>query len=277
MGCGRYMSWSYTRSYAYNTCRRQFFYEYFPKYEKYDAVAYMLKNLSAPELIAGQVVDWSINGALENFIEHGELPEDLAERGIHAFRRVIAASERIVAGMKAGRRPPRQSQPLHSDYYGYPLPKDKLAYCEQLVQDCLYNFEVSEVVDHLIKAKPDRWGKIKKPTDYPPHFRLGELIVYANYDIYFELDDCLYIIDWKTARPTEQNVEKARQQLSVYALYGHEHLHYPPERIYVQAVWLQQISRWNPSIVMSEAIGAARQTIATESAEQYALVMTLPP
>ena len=81
-----------------------------------------------------------------------------------------------------------------------------------------------------------------------------------------------WCLDWKTGRETPQAAEDARAQLAVYALWACRRFRVPPERVRVQAVWLQGDGRWRPERVKRGELAAAARRVREEAAVEAALV-----
>ncbi|MCE9557634.1 MAG: PD-(D/E)XK nuclease family protein [Armatimonadetes bacterium] len=269
MGFTSYLSWSYSRAKMYKEgCPRMFFFEYYKEGEDFENDARMLKSLTFPKMVAGTVVDWSINQAIKTFKESGESMYDLPFRGVKTFRRLIERSPEICRGMRTdgGYQPPRESQPLHGHFYGIPVDDGELEGCEQRISNALFNFESSEVWENIKDVPTEKWSRTKTNSDINAekwHFK-DDLLVWASLDFWYRDEDRLYIFDWKSGMPTEKAKADALLQMAIYTLWGRDCQQLPVEKISTQVVYLSEQPVWEPSFVPAAVVRIAEDTIISQ-------------
>jgi len=269
MGFTRRRSWSFTRSRLRAFCPRFFFFNYYVQGEPEADVAFSLRSLSTPEMVAGQQIDWTISYSLRQFAASGRRVHNLAELGLQSFRRNIAQSPDIVAEMRSGNRPRENSHPLVEHYYEAPLSEFRIEFLENRVLTCLREFERSTVLERILEASPRNWIDLKPPlTSSAPSFLLDDVLVYANYDFIFADSEALHVLDWKSG----DRSPRTDNQLAVYGLYATLGLGYELGMVTVQAVYLSEPPvGWQPRRLTREELRTISSLIHSEVALEASL------
>lgn len=271
MGYTTSLSWSHTRAKSFQGCPRAFFYEYYYRgEERFEKKAAVIRKLSNPDMLAGQVVDWQIRFALDNYREVQALPQDLPGRAVLAFRRMIEKSPAHALKMRWQlRKPPVNAQVMHNHFYGEDdLPK-VLAACENKVETCVRNWLESELLTRILEAPVTDWMPQKDDSELTVvKWQLDALTVYSAIDFWFKSGELLHIIDWKTGRATDESVAEASRQLSGYALWGVRDQGYAPENVTTQMAFLQTSPMWEPRTFTEDDIRETERLIIGQHAEE---------
>ncbi len=208
--------WSFSRYDTFQTCRRQYFFDYYGKKfappEIRERVEF-LKSLQSPALLLGQIVHEAIASNIRKMQkEIQEIPLDaLIENTNHIFSKAL------------------ENSLLMNSYYGSELtPAEKFSLKFKL-DTCIESFYSSEwysFIRSLPDGKKSEW--IIEPEDFG-EFRLDGMKAYARVDFAFPNNDGeLVVIDWKTGKKYEK---KHILQMQGYILYIHDICGYPIEKI----------------------------------------------
>lgn len=281
MGYSRELSWSLTRAKTLRDCPRAAWFAYYAQGEPaYAERAATLRHLVTLPMAAGAAVDYVIARALREWRDEGRLLKNLPAAGVRLLRKQAANSRASAGGVAAGTRPWPQVgasslPPFQHDVYGYDLGRRYEASMEERVARCLATFERSEVWRRLRRSDPTGWHPLSRLWECPiPRLVTREgLKVWANVDFAMRDRGGVFVLDWKTGKETPQAVEEARAQLVVYAMWACKNFHVPPERVRVQAVWLQGEARWCPDQVGRDEMEAVARRVREEASAEEALVM----
>lgn len=207
------LGWSVSRYNMFQTCKRQYYYNYYGKYDneyKYSRIK-TLKDLTSIPLMKGQIVH--------------EVIEKLFNR-LKITEKEIDKTKFLKYAEKKCQNYTRNST-FSEVYYG---DRDSIHHQEiyEKVSPCLENF---------INSKRFNWIK-NKAIDYknnwiiePPNYgetRIDDIKAYTKFDFLSPVDDKIYIIDWKSGQPDEN---KDRKQLMGYTTWACFHLEKDPKQI----------------------------------------------
>lgn len=208
--------WSFSRYDNFQTCRRQYFFDYYGKRyappEIRERVEF-LKTLQSPALLLGQIVHAAIASNIKNIQkESQEVPlDDLIENTSHDFSKAL------------------ESPLLMDSYYGSELTPAQKFSLKFKLDTCLESFYSSEwylFIHSFPNEKKSDW--IIEPEDFG-EFRLDGMKAYARVDFAFPNNDGgLVVVDWKTGKRHEK---KHTLQMQGYILYAHDICGYPIEKI----------------------------------------------
>lgn len=200
------LGWSYTRYTTFQSCKRQYFYE---KYAKYDLNENLVKikglsQLTSVPLEIGNMSHKVLRTLLERLRKTSE-PIDV-ERFFDYAHRESAAIFR--------------SKRFDSVYYGETDAIDFEADIFVGVKAALENFLSSDRLQWLFEealVSKDAW--IIEPHGFG-EFRIDGLKAYCKVDFVFPIDDELHIVDWKTGK---EDYRKHSTQLRGYAYWANFH------------------------------------------------------
>jgi len=220
-------SWSKSRDEIFQTCPRQYYFNYYAYWGGWDKDApervrqiYLLKNLKNRFMWAGEKVHDCIKHTLKNL-----------QRGIS----VLSLDNIVYITLSQMRDEFRSSRERR--YHQYPktcalfeheyeveIEDSKWKKVAQEVEKCLRNFYHSETFAMLKDLPQKNWLEIE---DFS-FFYLDGKKIWAVIDCCFRTAGGVTIIDWKTGRTTSSDVSL---QLSCYAMYGKEKWGVKPEKI----------------------------------------------
>lgn len=201
------LGWSYTRYSTFQSCKRQYYYE---KYAKFDLEHNFLKiktlgQLTSVPLEIGFITHELIKTLLGRLKRSSE-PID-RERFFDYARR---EAESIF-----------KSRNFEDIYYGV---RDRIDFEKEIFEEvslCLENFLASDRLQWIFEealVSKDDW--IIEPHGFG-EFRIDKMKAYCKVDFLFPIGDELYIIDWKTGK---EDYKKHSTQLRGYAYWANFHL-----------------------------------------------------
>ena len=201
------LGWSYTRYSTFQSCKRQYFYD---KYAKFDLDHNFVKiktlgQLTSVPLEVGSITHKLIKTLLDRLKRASE-PID-RERFFDYARREAESIFR--------------TKDFEDVYYGV---NDRVDFDTELfdpIRTALENFLASDRLRWLFEealVTKDEW--IIEPHGYG-EFRIDKLKAYCKVDFLFPIGDELYIIDWKTGK---EDYRKHAIQLRGYAYWANFHL-----------------------------------------------------
>ena len=260
MGTARSVSWSFSRSRSFAACKRAHWFNYYASGEPEAKQAGILKTLISHEMLAGQVVDWQVNRALDA-VRSGSMESfDLVDMGVATWTRTLAASALISAQMRSGRKPPSGAQPLLSDYYERPPDREREERGRERVVAALNGFLTCEVWEKVRKVPIRRWSPLKEPSELRAEkWQLEGIEVWSSLDLWLDCDRRgLVILDWKSSSSPSGG---EAFQLATYSLWGQTARGHDRERILVQAVHLPDVPQWTAKPISEVEDRAARDAI----------------
>jgi CRISPR/Cas system-associated exonuclease Cas4 (RecB family) len=204
------LGWSLSRYETFKMCKRQYFYEYYPKFDdEYSEYKIKeLKTLSSLPLAIGTITHDIIASILGRFLKS---ESTLNQKRFWDFVRKLA--ERYC-----------RENTFSEIYYGE-IEKINI---EELFSSIKRNLE------NLLSSERFKWIKEKaiknkhKWIIEPPgfgEFRLDEMKTYCKVDFLFPFDGKIYIIDWKTGKEDRKKHEK---QLMGYVCWASYHFKNKP-------------------------------------------------
>ena len=220
-------SWSKSRDELFQTCPRQYFYNYYAYWGGWEKGApertrqiYILKNLKNRYMWAGNKVHDCIKHTLKNL-----------QRGIPVLdvdRIVSITINQMREEFRSSRERRYRVYPktcaLFEHEYELDLADEQWKAVADDVEQCLRNFYSSEIFAMLRELPRERWLEVE---DFSSFYLEGTKI-WAVIDCSFQTGDGVTIIDWKTGRGTNEDFSL---QLSCYAMYGVEKWGTEPEKI----------------------------------------------
>lgn len=227
-------SWSKSRDEIFQTCPRQYYYNYYAYWGGWEKSApeltrqiYILKNLTNRFMWVGQKVHDCIKHSLKNLQRGISLLDldDIVSITIDQMREEFRSSRdrRYIMHPK--------TCALFEHEYDQSLPDTEWKDAANKVEKCLRNFYGSEIFARLKELNQDDWLEVE---DFS-FFHLDGAKVWAVIDCSFRTEDGVTIIDWKTGRASSSDVSL---QLSCYAMYGKEKWVINPEKIKLAEYYL---------------------------------------
>lgn len=235
------LGWSVSRYDKFESCKRQYWYDYYPKHDREVAPQKLafLKTLTTTPLEIGNLVHDAIATQLHR-IKKGSPPQ--SEEEILKYSSFLV--DRAIQG-----------KTFLEVHYGQKarIDPDDL---KQRVEHCLQNFFRSRWYTWLTEEAPQhrRSDWIIEPNDFG-EVHLEGLKAYCKVDFLFPTaDGDLHILDWKTGRP---DFQKHRRQMTGYVAYA-------------RGVTQAEISKVRPVIVyLNEGYQELAQHFIPEDIDQF--------
>ncbi|MBN1824487.1 MAG: PD-(D/E)XK nuclease family protein [Endomicrobiales bacterium] len=214
------LGWSVSRFDKFNLCKRQYWYDYYPRYDKEfppERLKY-LKALTSIPLETGNIVHDTVKTLLERLLE-SEKPVDKKR-----FLDFIARKTEEYCAKKN----------FFEVHYGAAKEVDVKAVAKT-VSSNLLNFLESPRYDWIIKkAVTNKQGWVIEPPGYG-ETRIKGMKAYCKVDFLFPVDGSIYILDWKTGK---QDPVKHKKQLTGYATWASYHFGAKPGDIHPIAAYM---------------------------------------
>jgi hypothetical protein len=247
------LGWSISRYEVFDKCRRQYFYQYYPKYVT-DAPQYKvskLKGLTSAPLEIGNAVHDCMEALLNRLRKSdSRVDEDKFFRFADDKLKEYFSTKSFIEIYY------KQEEALDVDAAG------------EKVRACLSNFINSPCYSWLcMKAMTNRTGWMIEPAGYG-ETRLGGMKAYCKMDFLFPVGEEVYILDWKTGA---KDHAKHSAQLMGYAAAASSNFSVPWNRIFPKIVYLYpQYDEFE--ITIGEAgLAGFLQTIREQTEAMYAL------
>jgi CRISPR/Cas system-associated exonuclease Cas4 (RecB family) len=221
-------SWSVTRDRVFQTCPRQYYFNYYGYWDGWEIEApertrqiYILKNLKNRYMWTGSKVHDCIKHTLTNL-----------QRGIS----VLDVDQIISITLNQMRKEFRSSREkrylthpktcaLFEHEYEVPISNSDWKKTANNMEQCLRNFYTSETFDMLKVLPRTMWLEVENFSS----FYLNKKKIWAILDCSFRTEDGgVTIIDWKTGRSMSNDVS---MQLSCYAMYAMDKWGVEPENV----------------------------------------------
>jgi CRISPR/Cas system-associated exonuclease Cas4 (RecB family) len=246
------LGWSASRYDTFSSCKRQYFYQYYGKYDPEHSRREVdrLKALTSVPLEIGSIVHDVISTVLRR-LQKSDAALDLDR--FRKFVRQEAAKQCLARTFMEAYY--KEVAAVSADDL---LPK---------VETCLKNFLASPRYEWLRRtaiASRDAW--IVEPPGYG-EARLDDLKVYCKVDFLFPVEGRPVIVDWKTGKQSE---EKHRKQLTGYAAWAAYHLEQPVDGIVTVIAYLHPAYEEVEVAAAAAELAAFREQILSETEEMYA-------
>jgi CRISPR/Cas system-associated exonuclease Cas4 (RecB family) len=212
------LGWSVSRFDKFLTCKRQYFYDYYAKYDRDTPIEKLnfLKKLTSKALETGNIVHDCLRDLLKRY-QKSSSPINQEK-----FQKYVFDMTQKYC-----------SKTFSESYYGNDLidPQDIFT----KVTDILQNFFESQRFKWIEKnAKLTSADWVIEPDGFG-ETRINNLKAYCKVDFLFPMDDKLYILDWKTGKPS---LKKHTKQLTGYSVWANYHFNKPVKDIVPIIVYL---------------------------------------
>ncbi|WP_413906290.1 PD-(D/E)XK nuclease family protein [Candidatus Endomicrobiellum trichonymphae] len=198
------LGWSVSRYDRFSNCKRQYFYDYYPKFDKDTPLEKIrfLKSLTSRDLETGNIVHDIIRDMFKRYQKSTKpLNKD------RFFKYSYYITENYCS-----------SKTFFEHHYNSEIILVPPIYAK--VKNILENFINSSRFTWIEKnafSKSSEW--IIEPEGFG-ETRINDLKAFCKVDFLFPVADKIYIMDWKTGKP---NQKKHSKQLTGYALWANYH------------------------------------------------------
>ena len=208
-------SWSPSRHRMFDSCKRQYYFNYYGSWGGWDKNAdaqtqllYRLKKITTVPQLIGTVVHDAISNTL-NALKLGRdiLPFAVETYAQNLFRQHLQESKDHHWRYSASRY-----TNLFEHYYNEPFTETDQVDSTNHISTSLNAFFASDAYTTLQTARPEDYLTIEDLKD----FTLANTKIWVVLDVAIRRDKSVYIFDWKTGRERQAD----RHQLAVYALYA---------------------------------------------------------
>jgi ATP-dependent exoDNAse (exonuclease V) beta subunit len=213
------LGWSVSRYRTFNDCQRQYYYQYYGKFDIASSKLEFLKKLTSIPLEVGNIVHDLNKELLKRLIKSAE-PINLEK--FYTFARQITESY-------------CKNKIFHERYYQG---------IQNIDTEKIFA-KIKTSLSNILDSERFKWiaeKAIANSNDWiiePPGFgeaRIDGMKVYCKVDFLFPMNDEIYILDWKTGK---HDGEKHHTQLMGYTIWASYHFNKPPEQITPIIAYLQ--------------------------------------
>jgi len=251
------LGWSVSRYDKFSMCRRQYYYDYYGKYDaefpRYRINA--LKSMTSTALETGNIVHDTVKAFLERLLK-SEKPVDSA--------RFLDYAQKLTNEYCA-------SKTFSEVYYKLTESIDTGRIFEN-VKLGLTNFLESGRCRWIIeKAITNKTGWVIEPPGYG-ETRIDGMKAYCKVDFLFPVEGDLYILDWKTGKADEK---KHSRQLTGYSAWASNNFSKDPARVFPVTAYLLPKYAENTVKVTAPDIKAFTEAVKAETAEMYSMLKSV--
>ncbi|AKL98638.1 PD-(D/E)XK nuclease family protein [Endomicrobium proavitum] len=244
------LGWSVSRYDRFSNCKRQYFYDYYAKYDKDIPLEKILflKALTSKALETGNAVHDIIRDMLKRFQKSAK-PINKDKFFKYAFDLTVK-----YVGAKT----------FFESYYNNEIVDVKEVYAK--VKVILENFLNSPRFKWLEEnAVPTSTQWVIEPDGFG-ETRINNYKAFCKVDFLFPVGDKIYVMDWKTGKPDEI---KHSKQLTGYSLWANFHFGKAAKDILPMIVYLYPAYAEKNVKIDDAAIAAFAKTVETETKEMY--------
>jgi hypothetical protein len=227
------LSWSPSRAKTFESCRRQYYYQYYGSWRGWEVKAdetarrlYRLKQMKSLDVFAGIVVHdllagWFAARRAGRTPELSALEEQARRRFDQAWR------ESRGEGWK---RDPKRVARFVEHHYGAGVDPTRAGAVWAKVQRSLRAFFELPELEAVRASEPRSWLAVEALDT----FDVEGTKVYAVPDFAFRHEERVWILDWKTGSPRPEDA----RQIKVYALYARARWKVEPRDLVLTLVYL---------------------------------------
>jgi CRISPR/Cas system-associated exonuclease Cas4 (RecB family) len=245
------LGWSVSRFDKFLTCKRQYFFDYYPKYDTENPIEKLLflKKLTSKPLETGNIIH--------------DMVKDLLLRY------------------------QKSSKPLNIQKFFEYAKKMTLQYCNKTFYESYYGNEIVDpleifkkvtvILENLIESQRFKWIQenalaqrkdwVIEPDGYG-ETRIDGQKAYCKVDFLFPVGDQIYILDWKTGSKNK----KHSKQLTGYSLWANYHFQKDVKDIKAIAVYLFPIYQESQIEISQKDITDFAQQVKEETALMHEYV-----
>lgn len=250
------LGWSVSRYDRFSNCKRQYFYDYYAKYDKeipLDKIQ-TLKTLTSKALETGNIVHDIIRDMLRRF-QKSSKPVNKDK----FFKYAFDMTEKYC-----------NSKTFFESYYGGEVISVQEIY--QKVKTILENFIFSSRFAWIEEnAVPESAQWIIEPDGFG-ETRINDMKAFCKVDFLFPVKDKIYIMDWKTGKADDV---KHSKQLTGYSLWANYHFGKKAEDIVPVVVYLYPQYNEKSIKISGGAISAFAQAVEDETKEMYGFLSNI--
>jgi len=241
------LGWSVSRYSLFETCKRQYYYNYYAKYDPQYPLGKILalKKMTSIPLEVGNIVH-DVNKTL---LERLKITaRDIDQRRFYDYARKKTASY-------------VQAKTFQEVYYGTMKSVGADAVFEKVrisLENLLNSDRLSWLADYALPKK-DEW--LIEPPGYG-ETRIGGMKAYCKVDFLFPVNERIFIMDWKTGKP---DPKKHRRQMVGYAAWAAYHFDKDPANISPIVAYLHPHYEENEITVTNADINAFAKQIRKET------------
>ena len=207
------LGWSVSRYNLFETCKRQYYYNYYTKYDPVHPVKKILalKNMTSIPLEIGNIVH-DVNKTLLERLQKTAKTIDKARFFDYARKKTVAYVH---------------AKTFQEVYYGQMKsisPDDVFERVRISLASFLNSSRFIWLLDHAV-LKKEEW--LIEPPGYG-ETRISGTKAYCKVDFLFPVEDQLFIMDWKTGRP---DTAKHHRQMVGYTAWACYHFEKNPDKI----------------------------------------------
>jgi PD-(D/E)XK nuclease superfamily protein len=243
------LSWSRSRISMLRECKRQYYYQYYLKWEGWShsaaprrKLAYRLSKMSNLPMLCGNAVHEGIRLVLENLRSPHDV-ERLDDPALHVRKTLLSrpwveAQKEMEKAEEQRWRNLKSLPPIFEVYYPDMTPDaDTLKKLGAKAARCVENFLSSELYRDLKEDDPQRWLAVDEGPSFDDasKLKLDGRTLWALPDFARETEEGVCEIwDWKTGRPNPHD----EMQLLAYAINARDKWGFPPEAIQLRGFYL---------------------------------------
>ncbi len=244
------LGWSVSRYDRFSNCKRQYFHDYYAKYDKEIPLEKIqfLKSLTSKALETGNIVHDIIRDMLKRYQKSSK-----AVNMDKFFKYSYDMTERYC-----------NAKTFFESYYGNQVISVQEIYdkVKVILENFLFSKRFKWIEENAVPAssewviEPDGFGET----------RINGMKAFCKVDFLFPVKDKIYILDWKTGKPDEK---KHSKQLTGYSLWANYHFGKKAEDIVPMLVYLFPAYSEKSVQVDEEAISSFALGVKNESEEMY--------
>jgi CRISPR/Cas system-associated exonuclease Cas4 (RecB family) len=244
------LGWSLSRYDRFSNCKRQYFYDYYAKYDKEIPIEKItfLKGLTSKALETGNIVHDVIRDMLQRF-QKSSKPINKDKFFKYAFN----MTEKYCS-----------SKTFFEHYYNGDLISAKEIYTKvkSILENLLNSYRFSWIKKNAI-AQSSEW--IIEPSGFG-ETRINNYKAFCKVDFLFPIGDKIYIMDWKTGKSDDI---KHSKQLTGYALWANYHFKKKAADIVPMVAYLYPDYKERDVQINDVCISEFANTVELETKEMY--------
>ena len=251
------LGWSVSRYNLFETCKRQYYYNYYAKYDpQYPAKKILaLKNMTSIPLEIGNIVH-DVNKTLLERLQK-------TAKAIDKARFFDYASKKTQEYVHA-----KTFQEVHYGQRKSVGPDDLFGSVRISLESFLNSDRFPWLIDRAV-VKKDEW--LIEPPGYG-ETRISGTKAYCKVDFLFPVEDQLFIIDWKTGKP---DPTKHHRQMVGYTAWACYHFEKDPDKISPIVAYLHPGYKEIQIHVNASDIEAFARRVRKETAEMHGFCLNV--